>query len=541
MRVEIYIGGIKMKSSRKFISLLLSALIATSFITACGKSSDKTASPTSTASTSGSTFAGYPMKTNTTLKIWSSVLGLQKEYSDSSQSPFHSGLEKNTGAKLKWTFVSNGVDSNQAFNLMIASGDLPDIIIDNWGGKSGGPDGYIKNNYIIKLNDILPQYAPNLWDYLQKNPTIDKDVKTDSGTYYAFPWLRGDQFLTVFRGLGARKDWMDELGLKVPETISELESMLRVMKEKKGAQFEMVYDWSNEQLIGAYGLNRGYFQSNGKVKYGPGEKAYKDYLTLLNRWYKDGLIDKDFASIDANTQQTKLLNDKIGVYVTSGGNITSHTQKLQAQNPKASIVGLPYPVLNKGDKVAYSQMDPIYNGIGATITTACKDVEAAARFLDYGYSKDGLMYWNFGTEGESYSMVNGNPQYTEKVTKYADGISSAMDKYIGSQWSGPTIQDKRMYQAKTSDVAVAAIDLWTKNTDVAKNMIPVVSATAEESQETAKIQNAIDTYVKEMFYKFVLGAESLDKFDDYLAQLKKLNIDRAIELKQAQLDRYNKR
>ena len=39
----------------------------------------------------------------------------------------------------------------------------------------------------------------------------------------------------MFSGPILRKDWLDELGLEVPETIDEWENVLAQFKEKKGA------------------------------------------------------------------------------------------------------------------------------------------------------------------------------------------------------------------------------------------------------------------------------------------------------------------
>lgn len=44
-----------------------------------------------------------------------------------------------------------------------------------------------------------------------------------------------------------------------------------------------------------------------------------------------------------------------------------------------------------------------------------------------------------------------------------------------------------------------------------------------------------------MFVAFVTGAESLDNFDKYVEQIKKFGIDRAIEIKEAGVERYNAR
>lgn len=58
----------------------------------------------------------------------------------------------------------------------------------------------------------------------------------------------------------------------------------------------------------------------------------------------------------------------------------------------------------------------------------------------------------------------------------------------------------------------------------------VITPTPEESERFASIMSEVSTYVDEMFLKFVMGQESLDKFDDYVEQIKKMNIEEAIQI-----------
>jgi len=51
----------------------------------------------------------------------------------------------------------------------------------------------------------------------------------------------------------------------------------------------------------------------------------------------------------------------------------------------------------------------------------------------------------------------------------------------------------------------------------------------------------INTYTDEMLLKFIMGNESLDKFDAYVERLKQMKIDDAIAIQQAALERYNQR
>ncbi len=49
----------------------------------------------------------------------------------------------------------------------------------------------------------------------------------------------------------------------------------------------------------------------------------------------------------------------------------------------------------------------------------------------------------------------------------------------------------------------------------------------------------VKTYQEEMFFKFIMGVEPLAKFNDYIDQIDKMGIKRAIEIKQKALERYN--
>lgn len=51
----------------------------------------------------------------------------------------------------------------------------------------------------------------------------------------------------------------------------------------------------------------------------------------------------------------------------------------------------------------------------------------------------------------------------------------------------------------------------------------------------------ISTYRDEKVVAFITGAESLDHYDDFVAEIKNLGIDRAIEIKTASLERYRAR
>ncbi|NLP46749.1 MAG: extracellular solute-binding protein [Epulopiscium sp.] len=412
----------------------------------------------------------------------------------------------------------------------------------------GGPDKAIEDEYIVALNDVIDQYAPNLKAYLDSNPEIEKMVKTYNGNFYVFPFIRSEDKLRVFFGPIVRKDWLDDLGLEIPETIEEWEVALKGFRDKKGAEAPFACRLFQLNLssifMGAYGIKSGFYQEDGKVKYGFIEPGYKEYLTLLNRWYKEGLIDKNFATMDQKAYEANILNGRTGFTLGYLGSGIGVWTKTKADDPTFQLVGTKYPVLNKGETPMVGQKSLTYEFAGsAAITTSCENVEVAARVLDYGYSEEGMRLYNFGIEGESYTMEDGKPVYTDLILNNSEGLSigHAMSKYIRASYSGPMIQSgsyaDQYYQIEEQ---LQAIKAW-QDTNTDQYILPTITPTPEESSEMASIMNDIGTYQEEMMLKFIMGVESLDKFDEYIQEIKRMGIDRAIEINQSALNRYKNR
>lgn len=164
------------------------------------------------------------------------------------------------------------------------------------------------------------------------------------------------------------------------------------------------------------------------------------------------------------------------------------------------------------------------------------------RLLDYAYTDEGFLYWNFGTKGVSWDYdENGEPAYTELVTQDPDGLNNAISKYSGSVWSGSCIQATKLLYLKNTEEAVKANDLWYyENKDVAENWkFPTgVTFTTDESNELDELVSAISTYVSEMAVKYITGEESLDNFDDFLEQLDAMGLQRVLEIYQEAYDRF---
>lgn len=545
------------RNAKKFISLLLGLCLLFS-LAACTEKQETAAQNTGTVTAAQNTGTvttaqtatfSYPMKTDVTLRIWSANSSLPGKYNDKNNLPFYQGLQKRTGVKIECITPAAGQEAAN-FNLMVASHDFPDIIHFGWSGYNGGPQKALDDTVIISLNDVIDKYAPNLKKIISSDKDLEKSLKTDSGKFYAFPFIREDAFQQVYRGPIFRKDWLDDLGLKLPVTIDDWYTVLKAFKEKKGATapLDMSLDYLGQALTQAYKiLDTWYYDDSGKLQYGPVQNQYKDYIAMLKKWYSEGLLDKDFSILNQATIDANMLSGKSGATIgNASGGIGKYLDAMNGKDSKYDLAGAMYPVLKAGDTAFWGHFDPKYSSGGncnAAISTSCKNIEVAARFLDYAYSDEGKLYVNFGDEGISYKMVNGYPTYTDLITKNPEGLpfNQACQIYTGA-YGYSAIQDKRFTeQLLSKPQQKEAIQNWMKNDREKHNVFSFAAPTGDEAKEFAKIMNDVTTYKNESVVKFIMGNDSIDNFDKYVEQIKKMGIDKAQQIKQNALDKYNMR
>lgn len=517
--------------TKRFFAAILTCILAISFC-ACGKSTGTAGSGEVDSDVESGT---YPIKTDKTLTMY---IPLESNAAQSvknlGETAFAKELEKQTGVKIKYMHPSNG--SSESFNLMLASDELPDIICHYWPDFPGGAAKAVKDGYIIDTTDLVEKYAPNYKKILEEHPDWKKYVMTDDNRMFGFPAITEVQSTG---GLIIRQDWLDELNLEMPETIDEWENVLTAFRDKKGAKAPLSMDTSGFRtgaFTGAYNIQLDWYADGDELKYGYYEDSYRDFLAKMNEWYDKGLFDNNFSTSDSKMFTANILNGKSGA--TYGG-ITSGIAKFNSANeetdPNYKVVAAPFPASKKGETPEFGQYSPNVSVFYTAISTSCKYPELAARVIDFYYSKAGQDIFNYGVEGESYTMQDGKPVFTDKILNpTGDDTTGKVLSYYAkpyNTYASITLLDAYEQTLKTDEMK-NALEVWG-NTNQKKRLFPSLYPTSDEQSELANIQNAIDTYVREMLIKFVMGVEPLSSFDDYRANLKQMGIERLIELKNA--------
>lgn len=477
----------------------------------------------------------YPIETDETLTYWCELpSSIATDVVNFGETDFAKDLQEKTGIKIEYVHPAAGTAA-ESLQLMMASGKTTDMIQYGWLGL--GPQSYIDNMQIYDIGTIMEAgYTPNLNKFLDENEDVKKMIKTDSGQYYAFPFVRNSDVLLTSTGFMLRSDWLEADGLEVPETIEEWDIVLEAFKKRCTTPIAMS---GFGTFAGGFDTYYGEYVKDGKIVYGPTEDTFKDYLAKMNEWYSKGYIDKNYAISDSASNNANILNGKSGVTFGSGGGGMG-TFLNTKKGTEFDLAAAPYPSATKGEPAKFGNKELKYGMGGVAITTSCKNPALAARFLDYGYSEEGHMTYNFGKEGASYNMVDGYPTYVEEITANPEGksMSQMLAHNCLAGVYGPFVQDERyIEQYYSMPQQQDALVQWS-SCQMEKYRVPQLILTVEEKDIYTAIMGEIETYVGEMCNQFITGKKPISEFDDFVAEIKKMGIDDALAIKQAAYERY---
>lgn len=553
-----------LKKNIRFLALALSAVcLLSSLLVGCSKTSEKAKQQTSGPSSNSLPIVDKPLTLSFFTAFDSKYSATMKDYNSVA---CYKEMEKRTGIHINFIIPPMGDETNQ-FNLMVASGSLPDMINWQWvGSLPGGPMKALSDGTVSSLNSHLAKDAPNLSALMKQDPQFAKEIKADDGTVYCFPWTYNvqtqdfDKKVTkpCFQTFGwqIRQDWLDKLSLKLPETTDDWYNVLTAFKNKdpngngKMDEIPLVASKIGDLTpwIRAWGIYYGFYLDGKTVKFGPNEAVYQTALATLAKWYGEGLIDKDFAATDGNQKDAKVTGSLAGSWVGStSGNLGRYSQTMTAKDPSVHVTGTVPPYITGGKEYKFDTSNsPEWKyqvGTGTAINPKSKHIEEAIKWNDYKYGKEGNLLFNYGIEGQSYTMVNGSPVLTDAITHNPSlSVDQALAQYAMSANMTSMVMDKDIWQQRMYlPVQQEAIPRWGQG-DMSR-ILPPITASSDESAKLSRIMTQVNSYTDEMFVKYVMGQQPMSKssFDAYLAQLNNLGINDALKIEQAAYERYLKR
>lgn len=323
-------------------------------------------------------------------------------------------IRKKTGVNVQFIVV-NGKDLDTKLNTMIASNDIPDIFKSSNKAKI---KELVTNDIILPLDGLLQSDGKNIMDnigsYLKGAGYID-------GKTYALPGAWG-----YGRTLAIRKDWTDKLGLKVPTTIDEYYETLKAFvnndpdgngkKDTIGLGVSFV-SGTLDHIFGAYGVpyDRPRY-IDGKLVPWVLQPGFLDAVKFLNKLYKEGLMEPEFATIPNLQEFEKLWNGKIGAFEWSPTGLTTNWVT-RYKDPKPDLV---YTVI-KGPKGEGGSVRVVREDLGpwTHIAKSSKNPAAAMKVLNFLISEEGDRLTWAGLEGQQYKLTGDKFEW---IPPYDDAV-----------------------------------------------------------------------------------------------------------------------
>ncbi|MBP1989406.1 extracellular solute-binding protein [Paenibacillus eucommiae] len=284
----------KLKSTR-FTTAMAACVALTMLAAGCSSSKTTTDSGSSQTPQSTSTSQTEPA-TDKTYQISWSVNNLLQPVDKDAEMVRYWNDKFNINLDI-WNIESNNYQ--ELINLKFASNEIPDRLSV---GSFQDLQKYVDQDIVAEIPlEMLQKYAPNIYAKTEKElPGAFNYAKVDDKIYGIPKLIHQARFRepVIWRG-----DWLKNVGIeKSPETLEEFEQALyKIANEDPDKNNKKdTYGLSKSALnmiYGAFGyLPTQWAEKDGKLVYGAVQPEMKQALALLNKWFKDKVIDPEFVT-----------------------------------------------------------------------------------------------------------------------------------------------------------------------------------------------------------------------------------------------------
>ncbi len=313
------------KKKTKLLAAMVAVMILAGIMAGCGKADSESSSETqnSAASVESNQNAAAKGLKEVTLRFYFG--GEKKSAVDEVWGKVSEKYKNELNAKFEINFIPFN-DYTDKLTVMSASGDNYDMNFDgNWLSYAK----MINKGAYLPINDLLPQYAPKLYEELNKSGVLA--AATVGGKIMCIPWSmkmnQQHQFLVW------RSDLLKQAGLSYEkDSIKTIDDMDKFLHDCKKAFPDMkIFGWdagnSGPALSilmnrdGLYSIDYHSFVfdiNDPKCRMTAVEQTntYKEAAGYVRKWMDDGIIPKNLM-VDKEQSSTAYRNGKYVATVTT--------------------------------------------------------------------------------------------------------------------------------------------------------------------------------------------------------------------------------
>lgn len=359
-----------------------------------------------------------------------------------------------------------------------------------------------------------------------------------------------------------RKDYADALGLEYPpETLEDVNTYLYTFRDEdpagNGNTIPLVATSVEElaySLLGGftdYGNNLWLDTTDNKIKLAIAQPGYKDFIQQLNTWYADGILYKEFYTLDVPTLRDLAASGRAAAafgWYTNWGN--GFSRIWETDNTSTAVAGITHFLTGPNGQQCEFAIKPGRSGLLFTANTTDEQVAALLRMMNYQCENREAFYdASYGYDGWEYTDEEKGSIYIKQAEElpadreFFKSYDVAQGMLILDEFQS-VVQDNPLYEESNGETGnpfgyyIYAYQHYQPAEELRKTFdwnIPFNDvAVSNEAPQMSDIERAID----EELIKFVTGTRSLDEWDAFIESLYAMGMDKVEDAYTAQYEQY---
>lgn len=443
---------------------------------------------------------------------------------------------KRTGVSLRSIQTKPGQLPRQRMIRLIRSAKLPDIV--------GGADvqrlfnKYGPQGAFIRLDELLSRHAPNLTAFFNANPDLYRAAMAHDHHLYFIPYFPEGDLST---GYFIRKDWLDRLGLEVPQTARDFHEVLLAFRTRdpngNGQVDEIPFFaqdlvsllhiaplWDARSSGSDHALD--FHVKGNELVHGLAQPEFREVISNLAQWYREGLFNPEILDGVAPERTTVLQQDRVGALHDLFGPTASYNDSLVATIPGFELIPIAPPASASGRRMEEGSRRRILP-TGWAISFRNPYPVETLRYFDFWFSEEGRRLQNFGIEGVHYDMIDGMPILRPEVLG-ADRPVIEQLRAAGAALPRGGRQDFDQEWQAANAIARQGIQLYRDGYFLPEPFYP--SALTQEEQTVIDLHLAqVTTYMLLRIKNWIRGEGDVHaEWEGYLRELDDLGLAKVI-------------
>ena len=319
---------------------------------------------------------------------------------------------------------------------------------------------------IVALDDYL-DLIPNIVAAVGEERFAD--WKAADGHFYTIPTIvnvPGSQSTAV------RKDWLDKLNMDVPTTWEQWKAYWYGVRDNDmngngdtTDEIPIVLEMgqngerSLHALLNAFGIKASSdaqfcVLDDGTYTMVYEHPRYREFITEMQQLYADKIIDQEFATRYQADMYNTMSGNLAGTVFTWAEQCAVHSETLIANGVEDGLYLTCAPITGPyGDQWIQKRQGITGNWCITAKAEADGKVEDILKFWNWMFSDEGVMLYNYGIEGYTYTMVDSKPVINPEITAagFNDYRTLGMEfEPVGGNWQNDAFM-QCVFSGKTVD------------------------------------------------------------------------------------------